>query len=47
MVNITGKRMIEAGIYGISSENNLGVMMKGVNPLAFFPVDEGGVEISL
>ena len=38
--------MIEAGIYCLSRGNNLGGMMRGLEPLQFFPLDKGDTEIS-
>ena len=39
--NIMGTRMIEAGIDGISRINSMGGMMRGLNPLQLFPLDQG------
>ena len=44
VIYISGTRMIEAGIYGLSRENNLEGIMIGVNPLKPALVDEGAVE---
>ena len=38
--------MIEAGIYGLSRGDNLGVMMRLLNPLQYVPLDQG-VEVIL
>ena len=45
MVHITGTRMIDSGIYGLSRGKKLGGMMRGVKPLKPVPVDVGAVEI--
>ena len=36
--------MIEAVIDGLSRGNNLGVVMRGLEPLQFFPLGEGATE---
>ena len=46
VVHIVGKIMIEAGIDGLSSGNNLGGMMRGLNHIQFFLLDQGSEEIS-
>ena len=46
VINIAGTMMIEARIYDISRGNNLGGMMRELNPLNVFPVYEGATEIS-
>ena len=38
--NITGTRMIEAGIDGITRGNHLGGNMRVLNPLQFVPLDQ-------
>ena len=43
VIHIAGTRIIEAGIYSISSGNNLGGMMRGLNLSQFFPLDQGAV----
>ena len=46
MVHILGKRIIEAGIDGISRGNNLVGIMRGLNPLQFVPLDQRSEERS-
>ena len=43
VVHIAGTQMIEAGIDGLSRGKNLGGMMRGMNPLQFFLLDQGAV----
>ena len=43
VIHIAEKRMIEAGIDGLSRENNLGGTIRGVNPLKSVPLYEGEV----
>ena len=43
VIHIAGKRMIEAGIYGLSRGNNLGGMMRGMNHIQFVPLDQVAV----
>ena len=42
-IHIAGKHIIKAGVYGISRVNNLGGMMRGLNPLQFVPLYQGAV----
>ena len=46
IIQIAGTRMIEEGIDGLSRRNNLGMMIRGINPLQFVPLDQGAVAIS-
>ena len=46
IVHIAGMRKIETGIDGISICNNLGGVMRGLQPLQFFPLGKGSTEIS-
>ena len=43
VIHITCTQMIEAGIDGLSRENILRGVMRGINPLQFFPLDQGAV----
>ena len=45
-VHIVGTRMIESEIYGISRVNNMGGIMRGLNPLQFFLLYQGAEERS-
>ena len=45
VIRIAGTRIIEAGIYGLSEGNNLGVMTRGLNPLHFISLDQRAVGI--
>ena len=40
------KIMIESGIDGLSRRDNLGGMMRGLNPIQFVPLYQGAEEIS-
>ena len=46
VVHIVGTRMIEAVIDGLSRVNNMGGIMRGLNPLQFVLLDQGSEEIS-
>ena len=46
VIYIVGTIMIQSGIDGIYRYNNLGGMMRKINPLHFFPLDQGAVVIS-
>ena len=46
VVHISGTRMTKAGIGGLLRGNNLGLVMRGLNTLHFFPLDQGELEIS-
>ena len=46
VVHIAGTSIIEEGIYGLSRGNNLGLMMRVLNPLQFVSLDQGVVVIS-
>ena len=43
VIHISGTQMIEAGIDGLFRGNNLGGIMRGLNPLHFAPLDKGAV----
>ena len=43
VIHIAGTRMIESGIDGISRGDNLGGMMRGMNPLQLVPLYQGSV----
>ena len=45
VIHIAGKRIIEAGIDGLTRVKNLRGMMRGLNSLKLVPVDESEVEI--
>ena len=47
VVHISGTRIIEADIDGLSRGNNLGGMIRGVKPLKIFLADKREVEGSL
>ena len=46
VIHIAGTRIFEAGIDVISRGNNLGVMMRVLNPLQFVPLNHGAEERS-
>ena len=46
VIHITGTRMIGKRIDSLYMGNNLGGMSSGLNPLQFFPLDQGVVVIS-
>ena len=46
VIHIAVTRIIESGIYGLSRRNNMGEMMRGLNPLQFVSLYQGAEEIS-
>ena len=42
VVHIYGTRMIEVGIDSLSIENDMGGIMRGIEPLNFIPIHLGG-----
>ena len=38
VLHIDSKIMTEAGIYGLSRRNNMGVIIRGIDPLKFIPI---------
>ena len=46
MVNTVGTRIIESVIDGLSRGNNMGGMMRGLDPIQFVPLDRGAEERS-
>ena len=43
VIHIAGTRMVGVGIYGLSRDNNLGGIMRGMNPLHFVLLYQGAV----